>query len=76
MQNSDNLFLLQIHFKVKIRCTPYEALFGGKPRAGLASKNLGELEEGVLAGKKLLEVPAGGPRSLSTKTRRRRMQKR
>ena len=32
------------------------ALFGGKPRAGLASMSLGELEDGVSAEKQLLEV--------------------
>ena len=36
--------------------TPYEALFGGKPRAGLASMSLGELEDGVSAEEELLEV--------------------
>ena len=36
--------------------TPYEALFGGKPRAGLASTSLGELEDGVSAEEQLLEV--------------------
>ena len=36
--------------------TPYEALFGGKPRAGLASTSLGELEDGVSAKEQLLEV--------------------
>ena len=33
-----------------------EALFGGKPRAGLASMNLGELKDGVSAKEQLLEV--------------------
>ena len=36
--------------------TPYEALFVGKPRAGLASMNRGELEDGVSAKEQLLEV--------------------
>ena len=40
--HSDHLFLLQIYSPVKC-----EALFGGKSYAGLASMNLGELEDGV-----------------------------
>ena len=36
--------------------TPYEALFGGKPHAGLVSMNLGKLEDGVSAEEQLLEV--------------------
>ena len=35
---------------------PCEALFEGKPRAGLASTSLGELEDGVSAEEQLLEV--------------------
>ena len=35
---------------------PYEALFGGKPRIGLASMNLGELKDGVSTAEQLLEV--------------------
>ena len=31
-------------------------MFGGKPRAGLASTSLGELEDGVSAEEQLLEV--------------------
>ena len=31
-------------------------MFGGKPRAGLASMNLGELEDGVSAEEQQLEV--------------------
>ena len=31
-------------------------MFGGKPRAGLASTSLGELEDGVSANEQLLEV--------------------
>ena len=62
--HSDNLFLLQMHFQEtknrqvsKMNGTPpYEAPFWGNPCAGLASMNLGKFEEGVLAGKKLLEV--------------------
>ena len=52
--------------KIKIKITKfhrgiggpniYEALFGGKPRAGLASMNLGELEDGALTAEQLWEV--------------------
>ena len=41
----------------------------GKPRAGLASMNLGELEDGVSADEQVLEV-------LGKKIRRRRTRKR
>ena len=36
--------------------TPSEALFGGKPGAGLVSMNLGKLKDGVSAEDQLLEV--------------------
>ena len=49
--HSDHLFLLQIYSPVKC-----EALFGGKSCAGLASMNLGELEDGVSTAEQLLEV--------------------
>ena len=39
-----------------IGCTLYEALFGGERCAGLASMNLGELEDGVAVDEQLLEV--------------------
>ena len=48
---------------------PDVLLFGGKPRAGLASTSLGELEDGVSPDKQLLEV-------LGDKTRRRRTRRR
>ena len=46
-----HLFLLQIYSPVKC-----EALFRGKSCAGLASMNLGELEDGVSTAEQLLEV--------------------
>ena len=49
--HSDDLFLLQIYSPVKS-----EALFGGKSCAGLASMNLGELEDGVSTAEQLLEA--------------------
>ena len=49
--HSDHLFLLQIYFPVKC-----EALFGGKSCAGLASMNLGELEDGVSTAEQMLEA--------------------
>ena len=46
------------HYRVSQRngIPPYEALFGGKLRASLASMNLGELEDGVSAEEQLLET--------------------
>ena len=38
------------------RTPPYEALFGGESRAGLARMNLGDLENRVSTAEQLLEV--------------------
>ena len=62
--HSDHLFLLQIYFQETRnnqvsqmnRTPPYEALFGGESRAGLARMNLGDLENRVSTAEQLLEV--------------------